>query len=487
MQLYDFLTERPLTKKEKGKKEKYVKGMKGAKSDFVDRYGKDAKAVMYATATKMAKEDVRESAVPDSRKVRMLNKLLAEPMPASDIKKQMDAYFAIPNPMMINDFRAVRVTAGNDACLRSVLRNYVNVSLHPSLVKQVNLNENRMVCLEGREDVVARINSLPDDPQTEKIISYIEQLLDDMGVGGRLASILANLEQVDDEEVKGEIRKIAKIIASIEMVPLERAQLFSSWQQDKLVDVSSLTTPGMYDFKSIFKGYGVEEHITELVDDLSHVSGYGIGAGEFLFAVLSKKVTGIGSSGGVGDLIIDGKNVEVKAKTAKNARFVDWHVKPDQSWQGKTQKFLEDFGDLDIVANAPKTGINTKGLMMCLTDQALIQQPLRTQEFLKQIKGLFNSHMPTLSNAQLDELVKLLNSNNEGQFKKIYGAYNILNYLNIKRDKGELDGVMFLDKPTKMVCYVQTVEDILARDLKVGTIYHVTKDKNYPYPQIGIN
>jgi len=60
MQLYDFLTERPLTKKEKGKKEKYVKGMKGAKSDFVDRYGKDAKAVMYATATKMAKESLEE-------------------------------------------------------------------------------------------------------------------------------------------------------------------------------------------------------------------------------------------------------------------------------------------------------------------------------------------------------------------------------------------------------------------------------------------
>ena len=60
MQLNDFLTERPLTKKEKGKKEKYVKGMKGAKSDFVDRYGKDAKAVMYATATKMAKESLEE-------------------------------------------------------------------------------------------------------------------------------------------------------------------------------------------------------------------------------------------------------------------------------------------------------------------------------------------------------------------------------------------------------------------------------------------
>ena len=50
------MLERKLSKDETKKKEKYVKGMKKAKSDFKDRYGDDAKAVMYATATKMAKK-----------------------------------------------------------------------------------------------------------------------------------------------------------------------------------------------------------------------------------------------------------------------------------------------------------------------------------------------------------------------------------------------------------------------------------------------
>jgi hypothetical protein len=54
--LHARLAERTLTKDETKKKEKYVKGMKKAKGDFKDRYGKDAKAVMYATATKMAKK-----------------------------------------------------------------------------------------------------------------------------------------------------------------------------------------------------------------------------------------------------------------------------------------------------------------------------------------------------------------------------------------------------------------------------------------------
>jgi hypothetical protein len=48
--------ERELTKGEEKDKEKYVKGMKKNKRDFKKRYGKDAEAVMYATATKMAKK-----------------------------------------------------------------------------------------------------------------------------------------------------------------------------------------------------------------------------------------------------------------------------------------------------------------------------------------------------------------------------------------------------------------------------------------------
>ena len=52
-----LLSERSLTKGEETKKEKIVKGMKKNKDDFKKRYGKDAEAVMYATATKNAKKE----------------------------------------------------------------------------------------------------------------------------------------------------------------------------------------------------------------------------------------------------------------------------------------------------------------------------------------------------------------------------------------------------------------------------------------------
>lgn len=50
------LGEKKLTKPEKKEKEKVVKGMKKDKAGFNKRYGKDAESVMYATATKIAKE-----------------------------------------------------------------------------------------------------------------------------------------------------------------------------------------------------------------------------------------------------------------------------------------------------------------------------------------------------------------------------------------------------------------------------------------------
>jgi len=56
MKSVDEVAERKLSEPEKKEKEKVVKGMKKNKKDFKKRYGDDAESVMYATATKIAKE-----------------------------------------------------------------------------------------------------------------------------------------------------------------------------------------------------------------------------------------------------------------------------------------------------------------------------------------------------------------------------------------------------------------------------------------------
>jgi len=61
------ISERELTKGETAKKEKIVKSMKKDKAGFEKRYGDDAKAVMYATATKMAKNEAPEPNNPEMK------------------------------------------------------------------------------------------------------------------------------------------------------------------------------------------------------------------------------------------------------------------------------------------------------------------------------------------------------------------------------------------------------------------------------------
>ena len=56
-ELTNTLSDRTLTNDETKEKERIVKGMKKKKNDFKDRYGDDAEAVMYATATKNSKKN----------------------------------------------------------------------------------------------------------------------------------------------------------------------------------------------------------------------------------------------------------------------------------------------------------------------------------------------------------------------------------------------------------------------------------------------
>ena len=57
-----ILDEKKMTDAQMDKREKIVKSLKKKKDEFESRYGKDAKEVMYATATKMAmkQEDIEE-------------------------------------------------------------------------------------------------------------------------------------------------------------------------------------------------------------------------------------------------------------------------------------------------------------------------------------------------------------------------------------------------------------------------------------------
>ena len=86
------------------------------------------------------KDTVKEAGVPNLNKIRILNKILADHFPVSDLKKQMLAYEAIPIPQMLSDFRGLRAGSGDDACARGVVRHYIQ-ALSKEEQKHINLKE----------------------------------------------------------------------------------------------------------------------------------------------------------------------------------------------------------------------------------------------------------------------------------------------------------------------------------------------------------
>ena len=90
------MQERKLTKPEAKAKERIVKDLKGAKADFKKRYGKDAEAVMCATATNRAKkvaEDGCGCGCGDSEINHTINELI-EDLVYEELCKRGKAYIA---------------------------------------------------------------------------------------------------------------------------------------------------------------------------------------------------------------------------------------------------------------------------------------------------------------------------------------------------------------------------------------------------------
>lgn len=83
---------------------------------------------------------IEEDGVPDLNKIKILNKILADHFPVSDLKKQMLAYEAIPIPQMLTDFRGLRAGSGDDACARGIVRHYIQ-ALTKEEQKQIDLHE----------------------------------------------------------------------------------------------------------------------------------------------------------------------------------------------------------------------------------------------------------------------------------------------------------------------------------------------------------
>jgi len=347
--------------------------------------------------------------------------------------------------------------------------------------------------LKLQQGLIDKIQALPIDGEggeaTAAVIDKIEQALRDVGAGGRVASVLSRVTAIEDEDVKKATNKIAKILAAIDFTGPQMQNLFTNWNANKLVDTKRLISPGASTFEEVFPGYGENRNpaFTEFVDDLNQVSGYGIGEGEFTLAVLSKTISGIGAQGGSGDLIIDGKNVEVKTRSVGAARFTDRDVSVTSNYTQLVDQFIAKYKDLIEASGLklPASGMNLKQLTGFATS---LKDPKDKLAFKNDISNLLKNIFT--NGVDTGPITDAIVNGNNGVALQLYAQANVNNYLNIKRGKGTLDGILFIDKNKDSLVYIQKANDLDKTGMRfhMDTAYVIAmvKPDQYPFPQMYI-
>ena len=86
-----------------------------------------------------------------------------------------------------------------------------------------------------KSELIQKIQSIGTDPESVAVIDKITQLLNDVGVGGRVQSLLARVEKIDDNDVQRAVNKIAKMVSTVDFDSTGREKLFKQWAQDNVI------------------------------------------------------------------------------------------------------------------------------------------------------------------------------------------------------------------------------------------------------------
>jgi len=409
--------------------------------------------------------------LPNNNKIDLINDILSKDFPAGDLTIQFKAFTALPIPRMMSDFSRLH-SAQPNADGRDILKHYAKSRMSDQDIEKLKLNENK-------DDLIAKIESMPDDETTRKLVNYVEQLISDLGVGGKIQSLSKSLEDIPDEDVKKSVRQIAKIIASVDMTPDQRAKLFVDWKADNLVNVDALLSPTTVTMNDIYTGYS-EPHIKELVDDLQEVVQYGIGPGEFALAVLSQRISGMGASagedGGKGDLVVDGKPVELKTTRKNAARFNDRQVTTSNEYKSLVTQFFTKYADkfAELESNGTKVKVGS-GMQQAHIAAFLKAVPEAQDEVGNIISNIFTNLAPVGG-----KIAQLLKSQDINGAMQLIAQSNVNNYLVKKRQSGNLAGILFIDLKKQTFNFIEDVQDLQGSGLRLHakTNYLVTTNEN---------
>lgn len=326
-----------------------------------------------------------------------------------------------------------------------------------------------------------KIKDLPPTKESIRALEEIEDILTSMNLGGRSGNIGKQLDSVGDKDVHKAKKLLAMYVLNLPISPKQRDVLFKAWREDKLVDIDALQSLGKHTVQDIFPDYNNDENpgVKYIVDDLATVNDVGIGKGEFLLCVMSKRIT----KAPKGDLLVDGKNkIEVKTADGGEARLMDADSGSAPGYGKAVEDFLDKWNDdINNVTKVLKSGISLQGLMNIGHG---IDDARRRKDFWGDVEGILEKIFPGMD---LSDIMGPLIIGSIGHAKLAYAETNLAYYISKKSEQG----MLFIDlrKSPPTFVYFNSNEELNEAGLRLhaGTVYPVTQDDpRYPYPQMQI-
>lgn len=329
--------------------------------------------------------------------------------------------------------------------------------------------------------IANKIKDLSPDPATEKALREIEDLLASVGAGTKTEVVGKELQKINDVDVNAAQRLLAKYIYSLDASPTDKKAMLSQWATDDgLINISALLTPGKNTVASVVNGYDKNPAIKELTDDLAQVAALGQGKGEFLLSVFSRRIT----KAKKGDLeIANFGQLEVKTTDGGAGRFHDQQVRPTAAYQQAVNDFIKTF-DATIQAAKLKTstGMNIDQLVALQNALPVDQRELFKEKLTTAISNIFAA-TPDAAGPIVDAIAV----GNGNAARQRYAVAALNNYMASKtEDKGIL--VINLRKDPYTFVFFNDNKSLNAGGMRLhaGTIYPITNDARYAYPQTDI-
>lgn len=374
-----------------------------------------------------------------------------------------------------------------------------------------NLDKFTVPELDAMKSVIAgKIKQLPADDATAKTLREIEELLQHVNAGGRMGMIKGRLSAIKDPAVLAAQKKLAQYLASMEVEPKDRDELFKLWADDDLVNIDRLLSKEPSTFSEIFNGYDRNPAIKELVDDVMEEQALGQGKGEFGLNVLSKSVskpgnfveneiTDIDGDGqkeeAKGDLLVKrgGEWIKVEVKTTHGgaARFSDQEVRPAEGYEAAAtalNRFVVGFSNRPIFKQlfpkgVPAYGVNITNAMALHKEL----EPKFADNLFSQVENLITIIFggKKADHNMVKQIMNAFKAGNANEVKQLYSQASFNYYMSQKDD----EGVLAINLRNKSFMFYSESKDLAKAKMRLNadTIYLSAKDVNRgAYPQMSI-